>query len=145
MNFHLGFPHNNPPSPCTRSGCNTPYCFMDSASSSNASSSNFFLGCSLFGSTFVIFIMIASAACSLFGVGLFFEAAGFVFTLSVIRESKPFPNPFFNCHCYSLSFYKSLRPTISFANLRGQRVTASLQRKSWVVKICKKKGSNNGS
>lgn len=71
-----------------------PYCFMDSASSSNASSSNFFLGCSLFGSTFVIFIMIASAACSLFGVGLFFEAAGFVFTLSVIRESKPFPNPF---------------------------------------------------
>ena len=58
------------------------------AASSNASSSNFFLGCSLFGSTFVIFIMIASAACSLFGVGLFFEAAGFVFTLSVIRESN---------------------------------------------------------
>ena len=27
-------------------------------------------------------------------IGLFFEAAGFVFTLSVIRESKPFPNPF---------------------------------------------------
>ena len=36
---------------------------ISTASSSNASSSNFFLGCSLFGSTFVIFIMIASAAC----------------------------------------------------------------------------------
>lgn len=38
-----------------------------------------------------------------------------------------------------------IRSICTIANLRGQRVTASLQRKSWVVKICKKKGSNNGS
>ena len=35
-------------------GCNSPNCLIDSASSNKESSSKFFLGCSLFGSTKVI-------------------------------------------------------------------------------------------
>ena len=69
---------------------------MDSANSKSASSSKFFLGCSLFGSTLLILTSTPSTTFSSFLVAGFVVAVVFVvFTLLVISESSPLPNPFF--------------------------------------------------
>ena len=69
---------------------------MDSANSKSASSSKFFLGCSLFGSTLLMLTSIPSTTFSSFLVAGFVVAVVFVvFTLLVISESSPLPNPFF--------------------------------------------------
>ena len=69
---------------------------MDSANSKSASSSKFFLGCSLFGSTLLMLTSIPSTTFSSFLTAGFVVAVVFVvFTLLVISESSPLPNPFF--------------------------------------------------
>ena len=70
---------------------------MDSANSKSASSSKFFLGCSLFGSTLLMLTSIPSTTFSSFLTAGFVVAVVVfaVFTLLVISESSPLPNPFF--------------------------------------------------
>ena len=69
---------------------------MDSANSKSASSSKFFLGCSLFGSTLLMLTSIPSTTFSSFlTVGFVVAVVFVVFTLLVISESSPLPNPFF--------------------------------------------------
>ena len=68
---------------------------MDSANSKSASSSKFFLGCSLFGSTLLMLTSIPSTTFSSFLTAGFAVVVFVVFTLLVISESSPLPNPFF--------------------------------------------------
>ena len=72
------------PDPLSTSGWIIPNCLIESDNSSNASSSKFFLGCSLFGSTAVIFTILSGAASS-FSFPSFLDSG--------ISESNPFPSP----------------------------------------------------
>ena len=86
---------------------------------------------------------------SLFGVGLFFEATGFVFTLSVIRESKPFPNPFLTAivtpflftNLYARDTSRKIRSVFKSKGMSGKHLTGTViygylwdeKREHWLV------------